>query len=365
MSSFGPGGTERQMIELIRRLDRRRWNVHVACLRNEGAWFERIASAAPCVTFPVSSFKRPRVLYQLQSFVRWCRTNRFPIVHAVDITANIFGLPGAALAGVPVRVGTRRELDPGRKAHVLLTQRAAYSCAHVIVANAQAAADRLRLEHVPEHKVAVVPNGLDVGRFSTRRVQRPLRRVVMVANLRPEKGHDVLIDAASHVLARFPDARFQLIGGGTEHQRLVALADTRGVSHAVSFLGHSEAIPEQLAAADLFVLPSRSEALPNAVLEAMAGGLPVVASAVGGILEVIEEGKTGLLVPAGDSRALANAVSRLMSDGALATRLGAAARAHVEARYSFDRMVASFENIYLTQLRLAGIRACPVRGANI
>ncbi len=347
------------MIELIRRLDRRRWDVHVACLRTEGTWFEHVASAARCVMFPVSSFKRPRVLSQLRSFVRWCRANRFPIVHTVDITANIFGLPGAALAGVPVRVGTRRELNPGRSAPVLLTQRAAYRCAHVIVANAQAAANQLRLEHVPEHKIAVVPNGLDVGRFTTRRVRRPLRRVVMVANLRPEKGHDVLIDAASHVLARFPEARFQLIGAGREHQRLVALAEACGVSQAISFLGHSETIPEQLAAADVFVLPSRSEALPNAVLEAMAGGLPVVASAVGGILEVIEEGKTGLLVPAGDARALADAVSRLMSDSALATRLGAAARAYVEERYSFDRMVAAFENIYLTQLRHAGIGAVP------
>ena len=358
MSSFGPGGTEGQMIELIRRLDRRRWDVHVACLRNEGAWFERASTAAPAVTFPIGSFKRPRVLYSLRSFVRWCRANRFAIVHAVDTTANIFGLPGAALAGVPVRIGTRRELKIGRTALALVAQRGAYGCAHVIVANAQAAADRLRLEHVARHKVAIVPNGLDVARFAARPLQPPLRRVVMVANLRPEKGHDVLLDAASHVLARFPDARFQLIGSGSEYRRLVALADARGVSHAVSFLGHCETVPERLAAADVFVLPSRSEALPNALLEAMAAGLPVVASAVGGILEVIDEGRTGLLVPAGDPRALADAVSRLMSDGALATRLGAAARAHA-ARYSFDRMVAAFENVYLTQLTRAGIRAVP------
>jgi L-malate glycosyltransferase len=359
MSSFAPGGTELQMIELIRRLDRCRWNVRVACLRNQGAWLDRVAAAAPCAMFPVGSFRRPGVLRQLGSFVRWCRANRFAVVHAVDMTANIFGLPAAAVAGVPVRIGTRREVNPGRKAVPLLTQRAAYECAHVIVANARAAADRLRFERVAEHKVAVVPNGLDVGRFTVRRVRSPARRVVMVANLRPEKGHDVLIDAASHVLGRFPDARFELVGSGPEHRRLAALANERGVSHAVSFLGHCETVPEQLAGADVFVLPSRSEALPNALLEAMAAGLPVVASAVGGILEVLEEGKTGLLVPAGDSRALADALIRLMGDTALAERLGAAARAHVETRYSFDRMVASFEDIYLTRLTKAGISRVP------
>jgi glycosyltransferase involved in cell wall biosynthesis len=359
MSSFEPGGTERQMIELIRRLDRRRWNVHVACLRNHGAWLERVAAAAPCVMFPVSSFRRPGALLQLRSFARWCRASRFAVVHTVDITANIFGLPAAAVAGVPVRIGTRREVNPGRKAVPLLMQRAAYACAHVIVANARAAADRLRVEQVAEHKVAIVPNGLDVGCFTVRRVQAPVRRVVMVANLRPEKGHDVLIDAASHVLRRFHDARFEVVGSGPEHRRLIALANEHGVSHAVSFIGHCEAVPEQLATADVFVLPSRSEALPNALLEAMAAGLPVVASAVGGILEVLEDGKTGLLVPAGDSQALAGALSRLMADAALAERLGAAARAYVETRYSFDRMVASFENIYLTRLTVAGVSGVP------
>jgi glycosyltransferase involved in cell wall biosynthesis len=356
MSNFGAGGTERQMIELVRRLDRRRWDVHVACLRDEGVWLDRIMSAAPCAAFPIRSFKRPRVLFQLRSFARWCRRHRFPIVHTVDAAANIFGLPGAALAGVPVRVGTRRDLDPGRPATTLLTQRAAYACAHVIVANAQAVADRLRRERVPEGKVAVVPNGLDVGLFAIQRVARPVRRVVMVANLRPEKGHDVLIDAASDVLARFHDARFDVIGGGNEHARLVALARTRGVAHAVSFLGHSDTIPEHLAAADAFVLPSRTEAMSNAVLEAMAAALPVVVSAVGGIPEVIEHGVTGLLVPPGDARALANALGTLMDDESMAARLGTAARAHVDGRYSFDRMVASFEHIYLTELRRAAFR---------
>ena len=88
------------MIELVRRLDRRRWDVHVACLRSGGGWRDRVASAAPCHPFPVSSFKHPRVVLQLRSFARWCRHHAFPIVHAVDTAANIFGLSGAALAAL-------------------------------------------------------------------------------------------------------------------------------------------------------------------------------------------------------------------------------------------------------------------------
>jgi glycosyltransferase involved in cell wall biosynthesis len=112
-------------------------------------------------------------------------------------------------------------------------------------------------------------------------------------------------------------------------------------------------------AADIFVLPSRSEAFPNAVLEAMAAGLPIVASDVGGIPELVENGRTGLLVRAGQPKALADGLCELMADPARAARLGETARSVAQARYSFDRMVGAFEEIYLTQLARRGL--APVR----
>jgi len=333
--------------------------VHVACLREGGTWFDRVAGAVPHETFSVGSFKRIGALGQMRAFIRWCRDKRFSVVHAVDLPANVFGLPGAALARVPVRVGTRRDINPGRTALELTAQRAAYACAHVIVANAQAVSDRLRVERVPARKVTIVSNGLDLSQFQPRRLEPPLRRVVTVANLRPEKGHDVMIDAAARVLERYPDARFDFVGGGTEHERLVARVRERGISGAVSFLGHSEDVPACLAAADIFVLPSRTEAFPNAVLEAMASGLPVVASKVGGVREIIEDERTGLLVPAGDPRALADQVCRLMADAGLGVRLGSAGRTMVEGRFSFDRMVDAFERVYLTELTRRGVVPAP------
>lgn len=359
MSSFEPGGTENQMIELARRLDGKRWKVHVACMREGGTWFDRVASAVPHATFAVGSFKRLSALGPMRAFISWCQDKRFSVVHAVDLPANVFGLPGAALARVPVRVGTRRDVNPGRTAPELIAQRAAYACAHVIVANAHAAADRLRVEGVPARKVRIVSNGLDLARFQPRPLRPPLRRVVTVANLRPEKGHDVMIDAAARVLERYPDARFDFVGGGTEHEPLVARVRARGISNSVSFLGHSEDVPACLAAADIFALPSRTEAFPNAVLEAMASGLPVVASAVGGVREIIEDGRTGLLVRAGDPRALADQLCRLMADGGLGVRLGAAGRTMVEGRFSFDRMVDAFELVYLTELARRGVVPAP------
>ncbi len=355
MSSFNPGGTERQMIELIRRLDRTRWRVEVACMRTAGAWRDRVAEVARVTSFPVASLRRPSLVSHLVAFARWCRDQQIAVVHATDLPSNVFALPGAALARVPVRVGNRREIDPGRPRVEILSQRAAYACAHRIVANCRAAADRLADERVPARKISVVPNGLDLGAFDRRAARPDLRRVVVVANLRPEKGHALLIDAAAEVLQRYPDARFDLVGGGAERNALIARATERGVIHAFTFAGHCDDVPARLAAADIFVLPSRSEAFPNALLDAMAAGMPVVASSVGGVVELVDNGRTGLLFAAGDRYALADRVMRLMADGALGADLGAAARADVAARYSFDRMVAGFERIYFDELKRRGL----------
>ncbi|HYM25705.1 MAG TPA: glycosyltransferase, partial [Vicinamibacterales bacterium] len=296
MTSFEPGGTERQMTELVRRLDAARWEIHVACFHASGRWFGRVAEAASSVAqFPVASFRRLDVARHLWSFARWCRANRLALVQTTEMPSNIFALPGAALAGVPVRIGSRRELNPGKSTAELALQRAAYACAHTIVANSEAAASRLRSERVPRRKIAVIPNGLSLDQFPVRRCGgRPLRTVIVVANLRPEKGHDVLIDAAVKVLARIPDARFEIVGAGPELEALLARVDARRLQHVFAFLGHRDDVPARLENADLFVLPSRSEAFPNAVLEAMAAGLPIVASGVGGILELVDHDRTGL-----------------------------------------------------------------------
>jgi glycosyltransferase involved in cell wall biosynthesis len=358
MTSFDPGGTERQMIELVRRLDPARWAVHVACFHTRGAWFGRVKEVAASVAeFPLKSFRSPNALRQLWAFAQWCRAHKIAIVHTTDLYSNIFGLPGAALAGVPVRIGNRREINPDKSAAQIALQRGGYSLAHKIVANSRAAADRLIFEHVPARKITVIANGLDFETAHARKPRTRLRKVVVVANLRPEKGHDVLMDAASDVLRRFPDAHFECVGGGPELETLLARAECRGMLHAFTFLGHRDDVPAKLAEADIFVLPSRSEAFPNAVLEAMAAGLPIVASGVGGILELIDTERTGLLVPAGEPQPLADRLCGLMADPALAARLGDAARDEARAHYSFDRMVAAFELLYLTELTRRGVVA--------
>lgn len=352
LTRFEPGGTERQMTELIRRINPERFAVHVACFDTTGAWFARAeARAASVASFPIDGFARPRTFLRLLEFARWCRRRRIAVIQTCDLYANIFGLVGGALAGVPVRIGSRRELNPDKTAGQIRLQRFAYRFATRVVANSPSARAMLESEGVGPAAVHVIPNGVDISEYSERPSRTDVRTVITVANLRAEKSHETLIAAAAALAPSHPSLRFQIVGGGSRLAELQALAHAKGVAHIVDFLGHREDVPALLAAADLFVLPSRSEAFPNSAIEAMAAGLPVVATATGGLLDLIDHNRTGLLVPPCDPAALAAAIGSLANDPLRARRLGNAARTDVSTRYSFDRMVRAFEALYEAGLR--------------
>ena len=355
LTSFEAGGTERQMTELIRRLDRKRFDVHAACFHRRGVWLPRIEGVVSEIAeFPIASFRSPSTLARFGAFVRWCRARQIAVLQAADLYANAFALPAAALAGVAVRVGSRREVHPSRGRGLSALQRAGYAAAHRVITNSDAGAARLRSEGIPSDRISVVRNGLDLAAFPLRSSPPRQRRIVSVGRLRPEKAHEVLIAAVARLRPAWPDVRLRLIGDGPREAALRQIAGEYGLLDCVEFLGHRDDVPALLREADVFALPSRSEASPNAVLEAMAAGVPVVASDVGGIPEAITPGLTGILVPPGDDEALAGALGHLFSDPLQAERLGLAARRHVEGHYSFTRMVGAFEELYLAELARHG-----------
>jgi L-malate glycosyltransferase len=346
------------MSELIRRMDDRRFRVHVACLHRQGAWLRRVeARAASVVEFPIEGFARAATLRQMLSFARWCRRERIAVVHTCDLYTNVFGLPGAALARVPVRIGSRRELNPDKTPGQIRLQRVAYRAATRVVANSQAARQMLEAEGLAPGSIAVIPNGVDLASYAPRKHPRRVRTLITVANLRPEKNHEILFEAAAGLFRIHPELRLRIVGDGVRRRELEQLAAALGLGSRIEFLGHREDVPALLADADVFVLPSRSEAFPNGAIEAMAAGLPVIACAVGGLLDLIQNDSTGILVPSGDAGALASALRSLVEHPVRAEALGAAARRVVHERYSFDRMVASFEDLYCPGLR----RSAPAR----
>jgi glycosyltransferase involved in cell wall biosynthesis len=357
LTSFDAGGTERQMIELMRRLDRRRFAVHAVCFHRRGAWLPLVeSSVASIAEFPITGFGQRVTWQQMRAFSAWCRSQRIAVVQTCDFYANVFGLPAAAWAGVPLRIGSRRDLNPGKSRAQLALQRFAYAAAHVVVANSQAAAACLLAERVPERRTMVIPNGVDLARFPPAPVREgAIRRVITVANLRPEKAHEVLIEAAARLALQHPDVEYLIVGDGPRRAALEALVRARGLERQVHFLGHREDVPLLLASADAYVLSSRSEAFPNGIIEAMAAALPVVACGVGGMLELVSPERTGLLVRPDDPVGLAGALRQLVEAPARAGEMGRAGRHEVETRFSFERMVESFERLYTAELSKRGV----------
>jgi glycosyltransferase involved in cell wall biosynthesis len=173
---------------------------------------------------------------------------------------------------------------------------------------------------------------------------RPL--ILGVGRLVEQKGFVTLIEAMPRVLAVQPDAQAILVGSGELQEALAARAEALGVSHAVRFLGRRDDVPRLLAAADIFCLPSLDEGLPLAIAEAMAAGLPVVATPVGGVPEIVSQGETGWLVPPRMPAALALRLIGLLNDPDMAQAMGQAGRERVVQGFTLERMTTRFEHLY-------------------
>jgi glycosyltransferase involved in cell wall biosynthesis len=205
---------------------------------------------------------------------------------------------------------------------------------------------------VPRRKVLVIPNGIDLSRFPAPPGRRPaaVRRAIHVARLHPVKDQTTLLHAVRQVADAEPDFRLDIVGDGPAWDELAALHEKLALERHVRFLGFRGDVREMLGGADLFVLSSVSEGISLTLLEAMAAGLPVVATDVGGNREVVAHRETGLLVPPRSPEALAAAMLRLVRDPATARRMGAAGRERVEKQFDLRRVVQTYERLYLSLL---------------
>jgi glycosyltransferase involved in cell wall biosynthesis len=284
----------------------------------------------------------------------YLRRHAAGLVHCFDFYSNIVGVPAARLARTPAVIASQRDMGDLRSRSQQAIHSMVLGLATHILVNSEAIAARLTHTRAARHdRLGVVPNGVDVMRFAPMgpgSSRGGPTTVGTLANLRAEKGLVQLLEAAAIVTRRAPRARFAIWGDGPLRGDLEARIRTLGLTGIVEMRGATREPAGVLKHCHIFVLPSLSEACSNVVLEAMSTGLPVVGTRVGGTPALVDDHRTGLLVPPANAPALAEAILRLLETPAIATEMGVQGRARVLAEFGMDRMLERIDGFYCRAL---------------
>jgi glycosyltransferase involved in cell wall biosynthesis len=364
ITELNVGGAERALARLLVGLDRGRFTPSVACLYgSDSTVADQIrALDVPVVDLGMSHKWRFDALGRLYLLLR---DERPAILHTWLFHANIPGRMVGRLAQVPIIINSERTMGMESRLRYRLNRMTHSLVDRVVCVSPKVADFVVGQVGIPRHKVVVIPNGVDLADFAYLPDKLAARaalglsacrsadRLVLgtVARLQPVKRLDVLLRA----LVWLGSAHTVIVGYGPEERRLKALAEELGLQERVHFVGPQRDVVPWLAAMDVFVLSSDWEGMPNAVLEAMACGLPVVATSVGGTPDVVVDGGTGLLVPPRDSLALADALRALAADADRRRGMGIAGRQRVVLCFSAERMVARTEALYEELLGAKGL----------
>lgn len=350
VTTLAIGGLERVVLDLVRRRTQDTFSMHVICLDSSGVLeraFSELGVAVETIgtagSVPIRILRLARRLRQLKPHV----------LHTHNPQAHLHGALSARLAKVPLVVHTKHGREYADRRLIAALSRLGSRWTSRFVAVSDDAADVARtLERVPTRKLRVIHNGIDVDRFAVRdaRPSRAGARAVTVGRLEPVKDQVTLLRAVRVVVDTNPTFQLDIVGDGPSRPELEAQQNALGLTGHVRFHGYREHVGPFLDASDFFVLSSISEGVSLALLEAMACGLPAVATDVGGNREVVVPGETGYLVPAGSPAALADAMCMLQADATNLDRMGRAARRRVEGAFNLSRVVAQYEGMYLEGL---------------
>lgn len=347
-------GTESQLLALIDHLDRARVQPFLCLLDGEGATSRALEPVdCPIYRLGVKSLHRPRALVQALRFRRILREDQIDIVQVYFPDSTLFAVPVARLAGVRSIVRTRNNLGYSVTRAQRWLGRLYNRLVTVTVANCEACRQAVLQNEGPSpDSIVVLENGVDLARY--RICDKPMSlkpaRIGMVANLRSVKEPFLFLETARRVHEVHPEVEFQIAGEGELRRELECKIAELGLQDHFHLVGSVADVPAFLSRLQVAVLSSRSEGQSNALLEYMAAGRAIVATAVGGNRELIQPDVNGLLVPPGNPQKLAHAIIQLLEDPAHAARLGAAARQVVEERYSLQARARRFEDFYLQLL---------------
>jgi glycosyltransferase involved in cell wall biosynthesis len=345
VSSLQVGGMEHLVLRVASEQLRRGYRVGVLALR-AGPLMEQARRLGVPVRVANGSFKVSRGLRAIGHLARW----RPEIVHVHNPTSLHYGMLSKLVSTARIVVTMHGERANTSRTATALEWRHVEAVAVV----SHAASATLRIPDL-QNKLQVIHNGVSLaetpsGRDRIRSVLNLDHRFtgIIVGRIDGQKGHDVLVESIALLRRAAVDITVLVVGDGAQRCGIEERAHALGLeSKAVQFLGMRSDVPDLLAAADFFVLPSKTEGLPLAVLEAMAHGLPIIATPVGGLSELITHGDSGLHVAVDAPQELASAMTTLHADRELCRRLGTSARRRALNEFSFDSMIASYEQLYI------------------
>jgi glycosyltransferase involved in cell wall biosynthesis len=359
---LGSGGAQEALLSLVKYCDRRRFHVEVATLHGQGHYWESFRRLA----VPLQSLSPHKyVPLYLTRLFHLLRAGNFDLIHCHLTASNLIAKPLAALLGVSL-IFNYDQNDMYRtqqKTRLRLDRLANLLTDHIIAVSASTRDFLIQQEGVPADKITIIYNGVDLERFQaapdspTRATWRhtwglPENTPVIagVGRLRQQKNFPLFLRVAREVLRAIPQAGFVIAGEGPGRPDLEKLARDLGIASQVHFLGYVNDMTELYAGVDMLLMTSLSEGTPLTVLEAMAMGVPVVATRVDGMAEVLEDGVDAYLVPPGDLGACARRICRLLQDQVLARQFSQAGQKKVRDHYSALSMTRQLENIYLKYL---------------
>ena len=363
IGSFHQGGSERQAVQLTRLLkEDASVNVFAAALNKEGVLLSEMESLdlPEIKEFKLSSFYDLNFLRQLKKCAHFLRENKIEIVHTHDFYTNVFGITAARLAGVRMKIASKRETGGMRSKAQKFIEKQIFKIADRIVANSEAVKNFLISDGTAANKINVIYNGLDLQRLAPKSSDRKaiceelnlpaderIKFITLVANLRHEvKNQPMFLRAARAISEKFPQAHFVLAGEGELKESLENLAKELQIAKNTHFIGRCKKVPELLAVSYACVLTSRAEGFSNAILEYMAAGKPVVATNVGGAREAIIEGETGFLVDSDDDRMLANRLDWLLENEERAAQFGENGKESVRRKFSLNAQLKQTLQLY-------------------
>ncbi len=354
MPTMDAGGAERQLSYLLRGLDRDKFALHLVVLK-AGGIFEKDIPADISTLF-ISNYKC--LFKSLRQIYRYLRDNNIEIVHSILPTSNFFATFLKLLMGKKITlISSQQGIHYKYFNKWTIFDLVAHRLADMVIVNSETVKiNCVELLKIRPTKIRIIPNGVKDEYFRIKYDAREKERmgldkgipvVLSVGRFDKLKGHQILVESAIALLTKGLQFYLVIVGAGPTQDELSQLIERKGFLQYIIFPGKTDNVIKYLKIADIFTLATFSEGLPNVILEAMAAGLPVITTSIPANRELIENGKEGILVPAGDPSAFAEAMKRMVEKYEEAKKMGKRGAKKVKEQFSIEKMVERYNELYL------------------